>query len=124
MGALTDQRQTLADDLAATGLMVYPAWPGRLDPPCIVLVPALPWIDSRDVTFTHRRGHLSVHIFAGPGDASDSLAALETAVESVLVHSADWSIESVDAPTLVTLSGADYLATTLNCSKPFRLPNP
>jgi hypothetical protein len=122
--AQTKQRRQLALDLKATGIEVHAAWPDRLAPPCIVLAPGSPWVDTTDTTFGEFRGRVDVHLIAATGGTEDALNVLEGALETVLHYTADWAVEAVDAPSLMPVNGTDYLGTTLTLAKPFRPATP
>jgi hypothetical protein len=99
---------------------VFPAWPDRISPPCIVLVPGAPWVDTTEIMFGELRGRIDVHLLAATGGTDESLCLLEEALEDVLRLTAEWAMELVDAPSLISVAGADYIGTTLTLSKPFR----
>jgi hypothetical protein len=52
-----------------------------------------------------------------------ALDALEALLETVLVNTADWmlAVGGCDSPSLVTVSGVDYLGTIVHLSKYARL---
>ncbi|HLL68813.1 MAG TPA: hypothetical protein VK453_24330 [Micromonosporaceae bacterium] len=121
MAAIKVLRETLAGELAdALGVPVDPAWPVQINPPCAFLTPSA---GSSYVVAGKNFGEYTVAVdvvlMVEHGAVEDALVALEALVEVALVNSADWVLDGVDspAPTSVTESGAEYLASVMHLRK-------
>jgi hypothetical protein len=122
MSAFSDLRQSLIDDLP--DLAVSPAWPEVLSPPCAFIAPPLAeTYVQRGPNFGQFTIALDLYLLTPHADPADSLTQLEAMLSYALVNTADWTLVAVDAPapTVVTESGAEYLATIVHLSKPVRI---
>jgi hypothetical protein len=115
---ITEARETLAAELAAgIDVPVWTEWPDRFTAPCVLLVPAAgSYITSGGYGGQYVMA-LDIIAVTGRGSFDVVLPSLERLVEQVLTYSADWSLSGVDNPSLVQISGTEYLATTVHVSK-------
>jgi len=115
-------RQTLAADLGALDVPVLVAWPDRISPPCVIVVPpaSASYITSGP-TFGSFTVALDVVALVPHGSPSVALPALETLIEGVLTNSADWALNGVESPGVTTIGAADVLGTVIHLNKTGRI---
>ncbi|GAA3193967.1 hypothetical protein ACFO1B_03830 [Dactylosporangium siamense] len=115
-------RDQLAKDLDVLGVPVANGWPDRITPPVLLVVPPASAVHvTAGPNFTEYTVALDVVVLAGKASPALALNALEELVEGVLSNTVDWSLSGVDSPSLVTISGTEYLGTVVHLSKPTRL---
>lgn len=92
-------RRDLADALeSATGLLVHPAVPNTMSPPCIVLRPAEQWVASGD-TYGEWRVALVLTVYVKRVDWPLVVESIEDALPDVLTGlGEDWGVESIGEP--------------------------
>lgn len=123
MSMFSDLRAQLVVDLAPLSVDVSPSWPDVIAPPCAFITPpiaddyAIPGPNFGEFTIA-----LDLVIIVGHDDPTAALEALEELVEVALVNTANWTVVAVDAPapTKVSESGAEYLASIIHLSFPVR----
>lgn len=115
---ITELRSTLVEDLRSVGLPVFEAWPDRVTPPCLFVTPPASddYVTSGE-NFTEYMVSLDVVILVAHATAGVALTALDTILELVITNTADWRLIGCDSPSLVTISGNEYLGTIVHLSK-------
>lgn len=119
---LTSVRAQLVADLAEAGVTVFEAWPTRVTPPCVFVTPssAASYLAPGD-TFGGYRVSLDLVLLTTQATPEIALKALDTVIETVVINTADWQLEGCESPSLVTISGVEYLGTIVHISKQARL---
>jgi len=115
-------RDTLAADLGALDVPVLAAWPDRVTPPCVIVVP--PASASYVVggpTFGSFTVALDVVALVPHGSPNVALPALETLIEGVLTNSVDWALNGIESPGVTTIGAAEVLGTVIHLAKTARL---
>lgn len=108
-------RTALASILTDAGLRVFAFTPERAAPPMAILTPSGDWVTSGD-TFGSFRIGFDVNLIVQNAANETMITALDTLVDDTLEAIADatgFYASSVGAPTMLEISGADYLSTTI-----------
>ena len=108
-------RTALASTLSGAGLRVFAFTPERAAPPMAILTPSGDWVTSGD-TFGAFRVGFDVNLIVQNAANETMITALDTLVDETLEAIADASgfyASQVGAPTLIDISGAEYLSTTI-----------
>ena len=105
---------------------VYPRQTSRVAPPCVVLEPADPWIQtSPDTPYGQAEFRYIAQVIAPSGTVehvADMLDALvEEVISSALSAPGEWHLESVSRPDYIPLNGQSYLSADVELSAPFIL---
>lgn len=111
-------RREFADDLAdSTGLKVHPNVPNKMTPPCLVLHPDDPWVDTGDVYGSWRvRFVLSVYVrFTDYDKVIDGIEAVLPGVLAALGD--DWGVDQVNEPLVADISGKSVPFVDLHVSR-------
>jgi hypothetical protein len=119
---LTSLRAQLVQDLSVTDMPVFTQWPTRITPPCLFVTPSSisPYVRPGDA-FGGFLVALDVVALTTQATPDIALPALDAVIEKVLANTVDWQLESCDGPSLVTVSGVEYLGTIVHISKHARL---
>ena len=110
-----DARTALADILTDAGLRVFPFTPERAAPPMAILTPSGDWVTSGETYGAFRIG-FDVNLIVQNAANETMITALDNLVDSVLEAIADatgFYASQVGSPTMLDISGADYLSTTI-----------
>lgn len=108
-------RTALASILTDAGLRVYAFTPERATPPIGVLVPSGDWVTAGD-TFGSFRIGFDVNLIVQNAANETMISALDDLVDETLEAIADstgFYASQVGAPSLIDISGAEYLSTTI-----------
>ena len=112
---IVSARTALASVLSDAGLRVFAFTPERATPPMAILTPSGDWVTSGDV-FGHFRIGFDVNLIVQNAANETMINALDELVDSTLEAIADASgfyAGQVGAPSLIDISGAEYLSTTI-----------
>ena len=110
-----EARTALADILEDAGLRVFPFTPERSTPPMGILVPSSDWVSAGE-TFGSFRVGFDVTLIVANAANETMITALDELTDSTLEAISDASgfyASSVGAPSMLDISGADYLSTTI-----------
>lgn len=105
---------------------VHPGVPDRFNAPALVVEPADPWITAPDAGLPANAGmfRFNVRVIAEQGTPSGAEGALDdllaATIAALVASDAEWSIETVSAPGVVTIAEAPYLSADIVVSAPFR----
>ena len=108
-------RTALTNILTGAGLRVFAFTPERVTPPVGILVPSGDWVTSGDVFGAFRVG-FDVTLIVDQAANETMITALDTLVDDTLdaiVPAAGFYASQVGAPSLIEISGAQYLSTTI-----------
>jgi type IV secretory pathway VirB9-like protein len=108
-------RTALASILTGAGLRVFPFTPERAAPPMAILTPSGDWVASGD-TFRAFRIGFDVNLIVQNAANETMIKALDELVDDTLVaitNATGFYASQVGSPTLIDISGADYLSTTI-----------
>ncbi len=99
MSIFTTTRNDLAAALApATTGIVHTSVPTNLDPPCLVLEPADPWVSDGD-TFGSIAVAMHVYVLVEVNENDVAADDLDTAIEAVLTNLPDsWALTGASQP--------------------------
>jgi hypothetical protein len=110
-----EARTALAAILTGAGLRVFPFTPERAAPPMAILTPSGDWVTSGEAFGAFRVG-FDVNLIVQNAANETMITALDDLVDSTLDAIADaagFYASQVGAPTMLDISGADYLSTTI-----------
>jgi hypothetical protein len=121
---IAELRAALVSDLdAATTTPVHNAWPDRFTAPCVAVVPPAGSYVRAGQTFGSFEVLADALLLVPRGtDAATALVALDSLIELVLANSADWSLQGVDSPSIVTVGAVEHLGTLIHLAKQSKLP--
>lgn len=108
-------RTALTSILTGAGLRVFAFTPERVTPPVGILVPSGDWVMSGD-TFAAFRVGFDVTLIVDQAANETMITALDTLVDDTLVaitDAAGFYASQVGSPSLIEISGANYLSTTI-----------
>ena len=108
-------RTALTDILTDAGLRVFAFTPERVTPPVGILVPSGDWVTAGD-TFGAFRIGFDVTLIVEQAANETMIAALDDLVDDTLDAIAPangFYASQVGAPSLIEISGANYLSTTI-----------
>lgn len=108
-------RTALSSILTDAGLRVYAFTPERATPPIGVLVPSGDWVTAGD-TFGSFRIGFDVTLVVANAANETMISALDDLVDSTLdaiSAAAGFYASSADKPSMIDISGVDYLSTTI-----------
>lgn len=108
-------RTALAGILTSAGLRVFAFTPERAAPPMAILIPSGDWVTSGD-TFGVFRVGFDVTLIVQNAANETMIKALDDLVDDTLEAISDatgFYASQVGAPTLIDISGAEYLSTTI-----------
>jgi hypothetical protein len=108
-------RTALTDILTDAGLRVFAFTPERVTPPVGILVPSGDWVVSGD-TFGSFRVGFDVTLIVANAANETMITALDDLTDSTLEAISDatgFYASSVGAPSMIDISGADYLSTKI-----------
>jgi hypothetical protein len=112
---ISGARTALAGILTSAGLRVFAFTPERAAPPMAILTPSGDWVTSGDTFGTFRIG-FDVNLIVQNAANETMISALDTLVDDTLeaiAAAAGFYASQVGAPTMIEISGADYLSTTI-----------
>lgn len=110
-----EARTALASILTSAGLRVFATTPERAAPPMAILVPSGDWVTSGEAFGAFRVG-FDVTLIVQNAANKTMISALDDLVDDTLDAIADatgFFASQVGAPSLIDISGADYLSTTI-----------
>lgn len=110
-----EARTALSGILTGAGLRVFAFTPERATPPMVVLTPSSDWVGSGD-TFASFRVGFDVNLIVQNAANETMIKALDELVDSTLdaiTGSAGFYASQVSAPTMIDISGVDYLSTNI-----------
>ena len=110
-----EARTALAGILTDAGLRVFAFTPERATPPMGILVPSGDWVSAGETFGTFRLGFDVTLIVANAANET-MISALDDLVDSTLdaiSAAAGFYASQVGAPSMLDISGADYLSTTI-----------
>jgi hypothetical protein len=108
-------RTALAGILTDAGLRVFAFTPERAAPPMAILIPSGDWVTSGDTFGTFRIG-FDVTLIVQNAANETMITALDNLVDDTLdaiANAAGFYASQVGAPSMLEISGADYLSTTI-----------
>jgi len=108
-------RTALTDILTDAGLRVFAFTPERVTPPVGILVPSGDWVTSGETYGAFRIG-FDVTLIVDQAANETMITALDTLVDDTLDAIAPangFYASQVGAPSLIEISGANYLSTTI-----------
>lgn len=108
-------RTALASTLTTAGLRVFAFTPERAAPPMAILVPSGDWVTSAETYGSFRVG-FDVTLIVQNAANETMISALDELVDDTLTAIANatgFYASQVGAPSLIDISGADYLSTTI-----------
>lgn len=108
-------RTALAGILTTAGLRVFAFTPERAAPPMAILTPSAGWVESGEAFGAFRVG-FDVNLIVQNAANETMISALDELVDDTLLAIADatgFYASQVGAPTMLDISGADYLSTTI-----------
>lgn len=87
MGAISDARNDLKTALAGTGYVIYPYPAENMTPPCIVFVPASPYVEIKSIGANPRlNGSFLVTLCVAMNDNQAALTNLESMMTTLLAN--------------------------------------
>ena len=108
-------RTALTEILTDAGLRVFAFTPERVTPPVGILVPSGDWVTSGETYGAFRIG-FDVTLIVDQAANETMITALDTLVDDTLDAIAPangFYASQVGAPSLIEISGANYLSTTI-----------
>jgi hypothetical protein len=108
-------RSALTSILTGAGLRVFAFTPERVTPPVGILVPAGDWVTAGDTYGAYRVG-FDVTLIVDQAANETMITALDTLVDDTLDAIAPangFYASQVGAPSLIEISGANYLSTVI-----------
>jgi P2-related tail formation protein len=108
-------RTALTDILTDAGLRVFAFTPERVTPPVGILVPSSDWVTSGETYGTFRIG-FDVTLIVDQAANETMITALDDLVDDTLdaiAPAAGFYASQVGAPSLIEISGANYLSTVI-----------
>lgn len=125
-----EARQNLAAALKAqpapVSVEVHRRQPSRVTPPCVILKPADPWIDTQGLPYGAAMYRFTAQVLVPNGQSLETVAdQLDALVASVigaaLSAPGEWQLDDVSAPDITTLYDQPYPYADVNLSAPFTL---
>lgn len=125
-----EARRNLATALKAlpapVGVKVHPRQPSRVTPPCVIVTPADPWIDTQDLPYGSAMFRFTAQVLVPTGQSLEAVAdELDALVASVIAAAlsapGEWQLDNVSAPDITTLYDQPYPYADVNLSAPFTL---
>ncbi len=110
-----EARTALASILTSAGLRVFATTPERAAPPMAILTPSGDWVTSGEAFGSFRVG-FDVNLIVQNAANQTMIDNLDDLVDDTLDAIADatgFYASQVGAPSLIDISGADYLSTTI-----------
>jgi len=108
-------RTALTSILTDAGLRVFAFTPERVTPPVGILVPSGDWVTSGETYGTFRIG-FDVTLIVDQAANETMITALDTLVDNTLdaiAPAIGFYASQVGGPSLIEISGANYLSTTI-----------
>lgn len=120
MSSIAAERHAVRDAIAGgTAVAVHDHLPTQVTPPCIIVVPADPYLGAGE-TFTDGEVALAFDVWAvaATGDNDFVSDALDGMLEDVLAAAGDagYGLGDVAAPSTVTVNGSVFLAARVPVS--------
>lgn len=121
IASLLDPRAEIYAALAGAGIGTAESAGERVPVPGVIVAPGSPWITAsglldRDI----RRSTWSVLAVAGRSDAEGTLGDLDDllracwgALRPMLGGPGAWTVPQIDAPSIVTVNGADHVGAQM-----------
>lgn len=116
MSALAELRQDLRDALEEQGLKAVEYLPERLSPP-VALVSASDLYIEQGLTNCLFKVTLEVTLVAAKAVNERATNDLDTMIESAILATGDWFIDSINAPFLLEANNAQYLACKMQLNQ-------
>lgn len=105
---------------------VYPRQPSRVTPPCVVVTPADPWIDTEDLPYGQAMYRFTAQVLVPNGQVQEVVSEqldglVASVVRAALSAPGEWQLDNVSAPDISTLYDQPYPHADVNLSAPFPL---
>jgi hypothetical protein len=115
---LASEREYLAGVLAPLGT-AHEYLPERLNPPCLILTPADPYVTSGK-TFGTATVHFDITFVAKVAPAATTAPVLDKTLDGLVAAllAAGYSVEEIGAPFVLNANNAQYPAVTVTASNP------
>lgn len=117
MGYLTDEREHIAETLGTVlGVTAHSHLPGRVVPPCAVVIPGSPYIERRDGDpFGSAHAQWEAWIITGSAENDVETTSLDDMLTSAMaaLSSEGFLIEQVGEPFIYQVQNANFLAATI-----------
>lgn len=114
----------LPDDVKVAA-PIHRRQPSRVAPPCVILTPADPWIDTQGLPYGQAWYRFTAQAIVPKGTLeaiSDDLDALVASVIAVALSApGEWHLDSVSAPDITILNDQPYQFADIALSAPFAL---
>lgn len=104
---------------------VYLRQPSRVTPPCVILAPADPWIDTQGLPYGSAWYRYTGRAIVPNGTLEAIADDLDELVGSVIAVAlsapGEWHLDNVSAPDIVILNDQPYQFADIALSAPFTL---
>ncbi|MEV0890312.1 hypothetical protein [Promicromonospora sp. NPDC050262] len=105
---------------------VHPRQPSRVTPPCVILTPADPWMDTtEDLPYGAAWFRYTAQVIVPNGTLEAVSDDLDSLVGSVILAAlsapGEWHMDSVSAPDPTLINDQPYLSADVALSAPFTL---
>jgi hypothetical protein len=123
---LTQFRAGVAEALEGGGVKAKEYVGELVTPPCAVVVPSEPYLElmpaQQRVPFGTYRLAVDVLVISGLSTAKTQADAMDALLEKALTAlDAEYDVQSVTRPGVITLKGAKYLASTIRVEEHARM---
>lgn len=125
-----EARRNLATALKAqpapVSITVHPRQPSRVTPPCVIVTPADPWIDTQDLPYGTAMFRFTAQVLVPTGQSLEAVAdqldgLVASVIRAALSAPGEWQLDNVSAPDITTLYDNPYPYADVNLSAPFTL---
>lgn len=111
---------------APVSITVHTRQPSRITPPCVVLLPADPWIDTQGLPYGSAMFRFTAQVLVPVGQSLEAVADLLDGLVASVIGAAlsapgEWQLDNVSAPDITTLYDNPYPYADVNLSAPFTL---
>lgn len=117
MGYLSTEREAIASAVGeALGIQSHAYLPGRIVPPCALVLAGSPYIDRQDSdAFGHGTAHWEVWLIAAKGSNDVETAELDGQIETATeaLTSEGFAVDQVAEPFIYQVQSANYLTATI-----------
>lgn len=116
MSSLATLRQDLKDELELQGLKVEAFLPERIQPPIALVSASDPYVEQ-GLTNCLFKVSLRVTLVAAKSVNEKATNALDEMIESAILATGDWFIDSISEPFMLEANNAKYLSCTVRLNQ-------